>query len=53
MKKRYRLNENGKMMLFSIVMLIVVVATTLIYVDRVKKINNGELKVTCNCERDK
>ena len=53
MKKRYRLNENGKMMLFSIVMLIVVVATTLIYVDRVKKINNGELKVICDCERDK
>lgn len=53
MKKHYRLNEKGKTLLFMILVFMIVIIGTILYLDRIEKINNGEMKITCNCERDK
>lgn len=53
MKKRYKLNENGKYALGILVSIIILIVCTVLYMDRVKQINNGDMKVTNNSEMEK
>lgn len=49
MKKKYRLNERGQILLWFILTSIIVIGATLIYTDRIEKIDNGEMTVQCKC----
>jgi len=53
MKKHYKLNEKGKTLLYVILIFAVVIIGTILYLNRIEKINNGEMIVVCECERDK
>ena len=53
MKKRFRLNERGKNLLYVVMIFTIVIIGTILYLDRIEKINNGEMTVVCECERDK
>ena len=53
MKKRYRLNKNGKILLITMIMVVVTVVSTMILIDRTEKIENGTMITQFDSQMDR
>lgn len=51
--KKIKLNERQKSLLMIIAVFVVVISGTIIYLNRIERINSGELIVQCECNKDK
>jgi len=53
MKKRIRLNDNGRMAVAVILFIVFIVVGTMSYLNRIEKINNGEMILISDSEMDR